>query len=53
LRGEGRGIPQHNYFYSKIVILKNPLLRLKIIRNIIGNKKKLLNEQVLKSMAEA
>ena len=30
-------ITQHNYFYSEMVTLKDPLLRLKSIINIIGN----------------
>jgi hypothetical protein len=35
------GIPHHNYHYNITVPAKDPLLKLKIIKNIIGNKKKL------------
>jgi len=37
------GIPHHNYHYNITVLAKDPLLRLKSIKNIIGNKKKKLN----------
>jgi len=34
------GIPHNNYHYNKTVTVKVPSLRLKIIRNIIGNMKR-------------
>ena len=31
------GIPHNNYHYNEIIIVTGPLLRLKIVKNIIGN----------------
>ena len=31
------GIPDQNYYYNKTVMVQGPLLRLKIIKNIMGN----------------
>jgi hypothetical protein len=38
------GIPHHNYHCNITVPAKYPLLRLKIIKNIIGSKKKVCRQ---------
>ena len=47
------GIPHHTYHYNKIIIVKDPLLKLTIFRNIIGNIEKMDTLKMLKSKAEA